>query len=750
VRRTGSCALSSLTLKGFKSFASATTLRLEPGITAVVGPNGSGKSNVVDAIAWVLGEQGAKSLRGGKMEDVIFAGTAGRPALGRAEVTLTIDNTDGALPIDYTEVSITRRMYRSGESEYEINGDKVRLLDVQELLSDSGIGREMHVIVGQGQLDAVLSGRPRTAAPSSRRPPASSSTASARRRRSASSTRCRPTSTGWPTSPPSCAASSSRWAGRPRSPGGPRACRPTCATPGCGLLADDLVQLRDALDADVADETAARERRAAVEAELARASRRESARGAGAATPRCWPPPRTPWYRTVGPNERFQRRCAAGRRAAPATSGTGFRGTAPHPVQLEPEADRSRHRGQLAPGRGRRAGGRLTAAVAPRRARGGAGREELRAWSPPPRARRTPRGPRPRSVGVAAPRSRPPPVRPGAALALAPPPRPTARPSHPVRLEQRPHRRRRADDEDARWSPRTPTPSNRCTPSPPAPHQLAVAERAAERDRASWAARRDTLAQGLAPADGAAAVLSAGASGALAGVLGPVAERITVAPGAEVALAAALGGLAEAVVVTGGHRRRRRPGAPARRRRRPRRAAGHRRAGPVAAGGPARAARGTALGPRPRRGPRELRPALSRVLDRVAVVPTSAPPPPGGRGPVGPGGHRRRRLVGSGLVGGEPGQRPSGLEVRARVGRRRPRSSTPRGRPASRVGRRLAAARENAGPLHRRRRGLADARRPTPPPARGRAQQAESVRRTVVHRRGRALRRAGCAPRQAL
>src|SRR3978361_2015816 len=152
--------LSSLTLKGFKSFASPTPPRLEPGITAVVGPNGSGKSDVVDAIAWVLGEQGAKSLRGGKMEDVIFAGTAGRAALGRAEVTLTIDNADGALPIDYTEVSITRRMYRSGESEYEINGDKVRLLDVQELLSDSGIGREMHVIVGQGQLDAVLSGRP--------------------------------------------------------------------------------------------------------------------------------------------------------------------------------------------------------------------------------------------------------------------------------------------------------------------------------------------------------------------------------------------------------------------------------------------------------------------------------------------------------------------------------------------------------------------------------------------------------------
>ncbi|RJL25032.1 chromosome segregation protein SMC [Bailinhaonella thermotolerans] len=148
--------LKSLTLRGFKSFASATTLRFEPGITCVVGPNGSGKSNVVDALAWVMGEQGAKSLRGGKMEDVIFAGTSSRPPLGRAEVVLTIDNSDGALPIDYTEVTISRLMFRSGQSEYAINGDTCRLLDVQELLSDSGIGREMHVIVGQGQLDTVL------------------------------------------------------------------------------------------------------------------------------------------------------------------------------------------------------------------------------------------------------------------------------------------------------------------------------------------------------------------------------------------------------------------------------------------------------------------------------------------------------------------------------------------------------------------------------------------------------------------
>ncbi len=152
--------LKSLTLRGFKSFASATTLRLEPGITCVVGPNGSGKSNVLDGLSWVMGEQGAKSLRGGKMEDVIFAGTTSRAPLGRAEVTLTIDNSDGALPIDYAEVTISRLMFRDGRSEYAINGDSCRLLDVQDLLSDSGLGREMHVIVGQGQLDQILHAGP--------------------------------------------------------------------------------------------------------------------------------------------------------------------------------------------------------------------------------------------------------------------------------------------------------------------------------------------------------------------------------------------------------------------------------------------------------------------------------------------------------------------------------------------------------------------------------------------------------------
>ncbi|MGX5357619.1 chromosome segregation protein SMC [Kocuria sp. KH4] len=152
--------LKTLTVRGFKSFASATTFEFEPGVTAVVGPNGSGKSNVVDALSWVMGEQGAKSLRGGKMEDVIFAGTAGRAPLGRAHVALTIDNADGALPIEYAEVTISRTLFRSGGSEYAINGRSCRLLDIQELLSDSGLGREMHVIVGQGQLDRILHATP--------------------------------------------------------------------------------------------------------------------------------------------------------------------------------------------------------------------------------------------------------------------------------------------------------------------------------------------------------------------------------------------------------------------------------------------------------------------------------------------------------------------------------------------------------------------------------------------------------------
>ena len=152
--------LKSLSMKGFKSFADPTVLEFEPGITVVVGPNGSGKSNVVDAVTWVLGAQGPRSLRSAKMEDVIFAGTSSRPQLGRAEVSLTIDNSSGKLPIDLSEVTITRTLFRSGDSEYAINGAPCRLLDITELLSDSGVGRQQHMIIGQGQLDTVLNARP--------------------------------------------------------------------------------------------------------------------------------------------------------------------------------------------------------------------------------------------------------------------------------------------------------------------------------------------------------------------------------------------------------------------------------------------------------------------------------------------------------------------------------------------------------------------------------------------------------------
>ena len=152
--------LKSLTLKGFKSFADSTTMELEPGVTVVVGPNGSGKSNVVDAIAWVLGAQAPKAVRSQKMDDVIFNGTARRPALGRAEVMLTIDNSQGLLPIEFSEITVSRTLFRSGESEYAINGVECRLLDVQELLSDAGVGRQQHVIIGQGRIDEVLSNSP--------------------------------------------------------------------------------------------------------------------------------------------------------------------------------------------------------------------------------------------------------------------------------------------------------------------------------------------------------------------------------------------------------------------------------------------------------------------------------------------------------------------------------------------------------------------------------------------------------------
>jgi chromosome segregation protein len=299
--------LKSLTLRGFKSFASSTTLRFEPGINAVVGPNGSGKSNVVDAIAWVLGEQGAKTLRGGKMEDVIFAGTAGRPALGRAEVVLTIDNTDGALPIDFSEVTISRTMFRNGGSDYAINGSPCRLLDVQELLSDSGIGREMHVIVGQGQLDAVLHG-----APEERRGfiEEAAGVLKHRKRKEKALRKLEAMQANL-----NRLQDLTNELNRQLKPLGQQAdvarrasvIQAELRDARLRLHADDLGELRTALNAEVADETALLERRARVEADLTEASRRESDLDVALAahTPRLARAQET-WYRLAGLRERIR------------------------------------------------------------------------------------------------------------------------------------------------------------------------------------------------------------------------------------------------------------------------------------------------------------------------------------------------------------------------------------------------------------------------------------------------------------
>ncbi|MEW2357424.1 chromosome segregation protein SMC [Spirillospora sp. NPDC029432] len=269
--------LKSLTLRGFKSFASSTTLKFEPGITCVVGPNGSGKSNVVDALAWVMGEQGAKSLRGGKMEDVIFAGTANRPPLGRAEVVLTIDNADGALPIDYTEVTISRLMFRSGQSEYAINGDNCRLLDIQELLSDSGIGREMHVIIGQGQLDRVLH-----SGPEGRRAVIEEAAGVLKHRKRKEKALRKLDAMQANLTRVQDLTGELRRQLKPLGRQAELARRAAVIQADLRdarlrLLADDLITLRTRLDQEAADEAAVRERRAETERALAEAQEREAA-----------------------------------------------------------------------------------------------------------------------------------------------------------------------------------------------------------------------------------------------------------------------------------------------------------------------------------------------------------------------------------------------------------------------------------------------------------------------------------------
>ncbi|SDO25236.1 condensin subunit Smc [Klenkia soli] len=664
--------LSSLTLKGFKSFAAATTLRLEPGITAVVGPNGSGKSNVVDAIAWVLGEQGAKSLRGGKMEDVIFAGTAGRPALGRAEVTLTIDNADGALPIDYTEVGITRRMYRSGESEYEINGDKVRLLDVQELLSDSGIGREMHVIVGQGQLDAVLSGRPED-----RRGFIEEAAGVLKHRKRKEKALRKLTS---------MQANLDRLADlttelrRQLKPLGRQA---EVARRAAGiqadlrdarlrLLADDLVALRGALDADVADETAAREQRTRVEADLAVAAARQAELEAAlAADAPALSAAQDTWFRLSTLGERFRSTAQlAGERhrhlSAPVAVPAGRDPEGLDDEAARVEATETELAGQLTAERDR-----LAAATAARTDLDAALAVAERELVTAARALADRREGLARLSGqVAAARSRTSAGEAEVARAVEAAREAQARADAAA---DRLSAARPEDDEDGSGAEDT-GPQVRAHEAARAAQveaarevtRLADAERSAERDRGAARARRDALALGLAPADGAAAVLAAAADGALGGVAGPLAARLAVHPGDEVAVAAALGGLAEAVVVTG-----------------PRAAAdaiehladtAGGRVGLLVAGGEGAGSPRSALPAGARWAldlvdvPADLLPAVAAVLDGVAVVADLAAAValvtarPDLRTVTAAG-----DSLGAGrATGGQP-DAPSGLEVRARV-----------------------------------------------------------------------------------
>lgn len=298
--------LKTLTLRGFKSFASATTLNFEPGITCVVGPNGSGKSNVVDALAWVMGEQGAKSLRGGKMEDVIFAGTSSRAPLGRAEVAVTIDNSDGKLPIDYAEVTISRTLFRNGGSEYALNGSPVRLLDVQELLSDSGIGREMHVIIGQGQLDGVLH-----ATPEERRGFIEEAAGVLKhRKRKEKALRKLDAMQGNLTRLTDLISEIRRQLG----PLGKQAevarraqvIQHQVRDAGARILADDYAQLSAAIESDVADERALKERQKEIEQALA-TRREELLQGEewAASVARQHAEANELWYRTAGLKERI-------------------------------------------------------------------------------------------------------------------------------------------------------------------------------------------------------------------------------------------------------------------------------------------------------------------------------------------------------------------------------------------------------------------------------------------------------------
>lgn len=544
--------LKALTLRGFKSFASATTLRFEPGITCVVGPNGSGKSNVVDALSWVMGEQGAKSLRGGKMEDVIFAGTTGRPPLGRAEVSLTIDNSDGALPIEYAEVTITRIMFRNGGSEYQINGDTCRLLDIQELLSDSGIGREMHVIVGQGQLDSVLH-----ADPMGRRAFIEEAAGVLKHRKRKEKALRKLDAMGANLARVQDLTDELR---RQLKPLGRQAAVARRAAviqadlrdARLRLLADDLVTLRTALRGEIADEAALKQRREAAEAELKAALGREAALEdeVRRLTPRLQRAQQT-WYELSQLAERVRGTISlADARVKSASAPPEEERRGRDPEDMEREAARIREQEAELTAALEAAEHALEDTASHRAELERALAAEERGLKDAARALADRREGLARLHGqVNAARSRA-----GSAQAeidrLAAS-RDEARERAVAAQEEYEQLKAEVDGLDAgdtELGERHEAARRELKDAESALSGAREEATAAERRRAALAARHDALALGLRRKDGTGVLL--GARDRLTGVLGPAAELLTVAPGHEVAVAAALGAAADAVAVT--------------------------------------------------------------------------------------------------------------------------------------------------------------------------------------------------------
>ena len=547
--------LKSLTLRGFKSFASATTLRFEPGITCVVGPNGSGKSNVVDALSWVMGEQGAKSLRGGKMEDVIFAGTTGRPPLGRAEVSLTIDNADGVLPIEYAEVTITRIMFRNGGSEYQINGDTCRLLDIQELLSDSGIGREMHVIVGQGQLDSVLH-----ADPMGRRAFIEEAAGVLKHRKRKEKALRKLDAMQANLARVTDLTGELRRQLKPLGRQAQVARRAAVIQADLRdarlrLLADDLVTLREALRAEVADEAALKERKDAVEADLTAALQREARleEQVRALAPRLHQAQAT-WYELSQLSERVRGTIGlAEQRHRHATDQPAEERRGRDPEDMEREAARIREQEA-----------ELTEALdAAQRALddtvGHRAELERRLLAEETRLKAVARAIADRREGLARLNGQVNAARSKAGSAEAEIGRLTAaRDEARDRAEsaqaEYEELRAQVDDLDADDSELEALFEAARSQQAAADEEFTAAREAAtaaERQRAAVAARRDALAPSLRRKDGTGVLLGTGDGDRPAGVLGSAAALLRVTPGYEIPVAAALGAAADAVAVSG-------------------------------------------------------------------------------------------------------------------------------------------------------------------------------------------------------